>query len=420
MPVSASTNPSTAGPSATAPRNPVRLSVSQRSSPLPDSSASELTTSAQLSAHERDTTLDNDTLRKAAVRKVKLQRRVNKWTDKLMEETVDKATFRNIASHLTPSQYSSILHERHLNSLCSYPMCNNQPKRPYSTVQRFVISTKARTIKPKEGNPEDGFCGNICKVRSEWIDRNLSEEAVWLRTSIRQIDLLEDLEERGEFRWAGVDRNKVESLPRGMKEDKRKDITRAGAKHDESRQTMTQQAKLNNRPSDPPTPISSIFKSTKVTLPTSMSKAQISDNAISALIANLKIHERPTPSTPPKPPSFAPQSATVPSPQANPLVSTAQPQPQSQTEPKSSSPSNTKRDARHSQSALLGTSTSQLSSTFVAATKSLGPIQPQPDSDEENDKESDWEKEMGWGDENDQEMKVFWEEARLARELLDR
>ncbi|WVW83518.1 hypothetical protein I302_105539 [Kwoniella bestiolae CBS 10118] len=384
-----SSQPNAAGPSNTS-RNPVKLSVAQRSSHH-----------QEVSTQGDDEKGEHDILVKAAVRKAQLQRRVDRWMDKLMEETVDRAPFKKITSHLTPSQYQELTHERHLNFLCSYPLCANKPKREYSDKKRLSISTKNRTIKEKQGNPEDGFCSPKCTKKSEWVESNLSEEAVWLRTEIREVELLEELEERGLFTWPEDSKNAKKS---GTSQISSNGVKSRNPSSDVTKVVTTMKTPSTSQPPIPQTP------------PT-LSKPE---NPVSALIARLTIHERPTPSTPPIAPSLSQPTPSYSSPPPNSVQPHRQVHPQSSPSKNTTAPVDSPRESRRAQSALIGSSSKQLSNTFVNASKSLGPIGiAQGDSDAEEESEaSDWDQEVegGWDDE---EMKGFWEEARLAREMVD-
>ncbi|WWD01778.1 hypothetical protein V866_008724 [Kwoniella sp. B9012] len=385
--------PSVAGPSNT-PRNPVKVSVvAQQSSPQASSSSRPL--------NETGYKAEDDILIKAAVRKAQLQRRVDRWMDKLMEETVDRTTFKKITSHLTPAQYQELIHERHLNSLCSYPLCPNKPKREYSDKKRLSISTTNRTIKEKQGNPEDGFCCDKCKKRSEWVESNLSEEAVWLRREIKEVELLEELEERGIFSWPEDDKRKrSEGVKNGSTSRNTPSISRTNATTSMPRPVHSDTPVQSSTPPSPPQP------------------SAAPDNPVSALIANLTIHERPTPSTPPIAPSLSQPTPSYSSPPPISVLPTAQAH--TTPTPADAATGDTPRESRRAQTALIGTSSKQLSNSFVNATKALGPIgisQGDSDVDEESEA-SDWDHEMGGGW-DDEEMKGYWEEARLTRELVE-
>lgn len=100
-------------------------------------------------------------------------------------------------------QYGEVEHERHLNGLCSYPLCENPPSAPYRAHKRFQISARAKTIKEVEGNADEGFCSKRCRVKSQWVRENLGSEAAWLRGKVAPLELLDDMEDSGELVWEG-------------------------------------------------------------------------------------------------------------------------------------------------------------------------------------------------------------------------
>ncbi|WVQ98407.1 hypothetical protein IAU59_005530 [Kwoniella sp. CBS 9459] len=399
-------------------RNPVRLSVAHRSTSSGTAGPSHGPTRG---VSQPDAYVDSDrdeevnVLRRSEVKRAQLIRRVERWMDRLMEETMDRPTFKKVASHITPHQYLEIAHERHLNSLCSYPLCPNPPARPYSTARRYIISTRARTIKPTEGNEEEGYCSKKCRARSTWVERRLSGEAAWLRYEVKEVELLEELEERGEFTWEPEKASEKEqsySTPIPEADQARSLPTTVAS-------TNTKSQRTSSRSELAPTTTGSGAPARPPPLDP--------ENPAASLIASLTIHERPTPTAPPAPPSLKP--ARVPLSPEHPSSPTATPQPQPQPQPLTSPHSNqtlvptpSLRDSRRVSSSLMGTSTSQLSKSIVTATKQLGPVHlahgADSDEEEEEDKESDWEKEMGWGEEDD-EMKALFEEARLAREMIE-
>ncbi|WWD15634.1 hypothetical protein CI109_100056 [Kwoniella shandongensis] len=393
-------------------RNPVRLSVAQRDTTFeagPSTESAAATANANANSHNEE----SEAYKRAAVRKITLKRRVDKWMDRLMEETVDQATFKKAASYFTPPQYLEVIHERHLNSLCSYPLCPNPPYRPYTAAKRYIISTRARTIKPSEGNEEEGFCGKKCRVRSGWVQGRLSGEAIWLRTGKVDVELLEELEERGEFSWEN-DSSKTGSTARK---------SRAAVDGQTRGKTDGDQTSTTSiRPATTPAPAPALRPNPPLAPAPAPAPSLPSapTNSVSSLIANLTIHERPIPSTPTSAPTSTSSPTKSPT-TALPLSrSPVQPVPQPQPAPRPSTQLNSTRDARRTANALISAPTSQLATTFISATKQVGPIHQLQDSDVEEEKEeSDWEKEMSWGGEEDEETKALFEEARMAREFME-
>lgn len=134
--------------------------------------------------------------------------------------------------YLQPNLYDEVSHERHLAMICSYPTCNKRPRRAYSEDARWRITnttthnvslrgSNKRDVVQVAGNPEDGFCSPACAIRSRWFRSRLDLEPVWARQNIDvgdlkayqahagngrlpdpvpdEVDLLEDMEERGEI-----------------------------------------------------------------------------------------------------------------------------------------------------------------------------------------------------------------------------
>ncbi|KGB75133.1 hypothetical protein CNBG_0971 [Cryptococcus deuterogattii R265] len=388
-----------------APRNPVRLSVAARDHHQPSagpSTASSVRVQAD-SIPSGDASIapaggeDAEALKRAAIRKAQLQRRVERWMDKLMEETVDRATFKKSVSHFTPPNYLEITHERHLNSLCSYPVCPNPPYRPYSSSRRFVISTRARTIKPKEGNEEEGYCSKKCKARSGWVESKLDREAVWLRGKVEDIELLEELEERGEV-----------DLEAMMKEEPRMANRRASI----ARTTPSPVPK-------PALPPKQIISNPKQPLASESPAPAPSANAVTSLIESLTIHERPVPSAAPAPPS---PSGPADHPISSHVPSTVEPQPQPLPLPQPQPQSSLSTHARRNPNSLLSAS-STLTRSLLSATNSIPAAaisqssRHGDDSEEEESEVSEWEREMSFGEETE-EVKGWFEEAMAAREML--
>lgn len=106
QPSSAATTSAPAPVVPPAPRNPVRLSVTARDHSQPSAGPS-TASSTRVQANSTpsvDASIapaggeDAEALKRAAIRKAQLQRRVERWMDKLMEETVDRATFKKSVS----------------------------------------------------------------------------------------------------------------------------------------------------------------------------------------------------------------------------------------------------------------------------------------------------------------------------------
>ncbi|WVQ75977.1 hypothetical protein IAR50_005613 [Cryptococcus sp. DSM 104548] len=409
------------------PRNPARLAVAARDTPSgpssrpasssrrvsqPSSAPSPNSASIDAIGEPSEAALreDAETLKRARMRKAQLQKKVERWMDVLSEDTVGRETFKRAAAHLTPPQYHEILHERHLNSLCSYPLCSNLPTAPYSSRRKFIISTSKRSIDPASGNEHEGFCGKKCRTRSKWVEGRLKGEAVWLR-DLRGlgreegggVELLEEVEERGE----------MPSL------------------EDVGRRASEASANANDAPTAPAAlRPQQIIAPAKQPLLAEGAELKPGPNAVTDLINSLMIHERPVSA-----PGAPPQAEQVPVAQPLPL-----PLPRPTSAVKSSRALNA-REQRRDQASLIAAPATLTRSVLSAAqavpssvraasggadplTSSSTPGEKsknrggpgQESEEEESDEESDWEKEMSFGPE-DEEMRGLFEEAEKAREM---
>ncbi|WVR04916.1 hypothetical protein IAU60_001928 [Kwoniella sp. DSM 27419] len=256
-------------------RNPARLAVAQRSSgsssPPPGS--------------------DVDTLRRAELRRAQLARRVERWTDRLMEEPVDRATFKRI------------------------------------------YGSRVAAVRGGRGGVAGG--------------------------------------EGGRGKLLGLEEKTDQAQP-----DK-----------------QARQATSPTRPG-------SALKDSQSGNSASVNPvADTPINPVSALLARLTIHERPTPAEPPVPPSFQPAPLST-SPTASPVR---------QALPAPLSPHATD---RRTSSSLISTP-SALARTIVSATKRVGPVHVDDDSASEDEAEP-WRPPP-----EDDETRALFDQARIAREMME-
>ena len=296
-------------------------------------------------------------------------------------------------SYLTPQQYRDVLHERHLAELCSYPPCPKPSKAPYTTHRRFKISYTRKTVQEKEGNEDEGFCSAQHRVRSEWVETKLSETAVWDRVGRDGLQILEDLEL--------APKGQPPTLQGGPEAATARPLDRPPSSC--SRDTVSD----TNREADSKAPWKDRIQPMQ-DIPTSTSP----QSNITDMISSLTIHERPTPT------ASGPALPVDDMRQERPQLSSATIQSSTQTGTISTGhPGN---PTRRTTSSLVATP-NKLSATVLSASRKMGTIpQLAPDSDAEEE-EGDWgEADMGleWGEETD-EMRALFEEARLARELLE-
>jgi hypothetical protein len=294
--------------------------------------------------------------------------------------------------YITSQQYTEITQERHLNNSCSYPLCPKPPLAPYNPGKKFKISTINRSITEVQGNKEEGYCTRACRVKSEWVRMKLEEAGgVLSRGKGFRVELVEDL---------GLDLDSVSGLvdPKAQTTETRTSV---------SSPTTTQISRAgpptstNNRPTATPNrqPIIPRLSNPAVTIePTD-------------LLANLHIHERPTPpSLGPNPPSLAPRPPIVSHQPIHPSTPGTPPPPK-----------------KRAPNAIIGEQT-KLAQTVLQASKRINPLpQVNPDSEEEGEHEEvEWEREVGleWGGAGDEEEVGedggdLWEVMRAAQEIVD-
>ncbi|KAL1406136.1 hypothetical protein Q8F55_007819 [Vanrija albida] len=370
---------------------------------------------------------DAAALRRSLERRAELARRADKWMDRLMEEVVERVAFQRGLSYIHGKQYAEVEHERHLNGLCAYPPCPNPPAAPYSAARRFVVSTRRRTITETEGNADQAFCGARCRARSAWVGRTLGTEAAWIRGKVSPLQLLEELEERGEVRWGGRRGDVLERVARPAD-----DTVTASAIEPEPAATAPAEGyavdeaaappAVDEPPAPPPAVATPLPPAAAAAPPKPTARAPqalapslspapppAGPQPVHDLIASLVISERPTPATKPLPPSLtlaAPPDppAPAPAPAALPL-----PLPQARGTP----PPRRAAGA----SSMISSSSTKLASTLLAAAKALPPgLQDESDA-ESSASEEDWAKDMGWGKGAD--VDALFDQARAARDLLD-
>lgn len=218
---------------------------------------------------------------------------------------------------------------------------------------------------------------------------------MWLRGKVEDIELLEELEERGEV-----------DLEAMMKEEP-KTATRKGSIAKATPSPVPKPALLPKQ----------IISNLKQPLASEALVPPPSANAVTSLIESLTIHERPISSVALVPPSLSGPVDHSTSTHALPAVE-PQPLPLPQPQPQSSLSSH----ARRNPNSLLSPS-STLTRSLLSATNSIPAAaisQSSPhgdDSEEEESEASEWEKEMSFGEETE-EVKGWFEEAMAAREML--
>lgn len=218
---------------------------------------------------------------------------------------------------------------------------------------------------------------------------------MWLRGKVEDVELLEELEERGEVNLEAITKEEPKTT---------------------SRKESTARATPSPVPK-PALPTKQIISNPKQPLASEVLVPAPSANVVTSLIESLTIHERPVPSVAPAPPSLSGPVDHSTSSHAPPAVE-PQPLPLPQPQPQPSLSSH----ARRNPNSLLSPS-STLTRSLLSATNSIPAAaisQSSPngdDSEEEESEASEWEKEMRFGEETE-EVKGWFEEAMAAREML--
>ncbi|MCO5590175.1 hypothetical protein L7F22_044144 [Adiantum nelumboides] len=173
---------------------------------------------------------------------------------------LEKSMLKRALTQLSLPAWLQILQERHLAYKCAYPTCDKKPKKPHLSqsnsalpldAPRYRISLSRRTMERDERDDAGGqnsFCSNACWRRGEWVSRwvlnngestrkvqkdvsdemfgsgikdhhglgnEVEEGGKWERLMDEEhwteIELLEDLEEKGEVDRLSDDEDVINS-----------------------------------------------------------------------------------------------------------------------------------------------------------------------------------------------------------------
>jgi hypothetical protein len=225
-------------------------------------------------------------------------------------------------------------------------------------------------------------------VKSEWVRMRLDEAGgVLSRGKGFMVELVEDL---------GLDLDSVSGLVDSPKTTPSQEARVAGSSSTNGVPRQGPSTPTNNRPTAP-----QIRQPVLPRLPNPATTIEPTD-----LLANLHIHERPTPSTQSTPPSLTPRP---------PVVSH---------QPIHPSTPGTREPKKRAPNAIIGEQT-KLAQTVLQASKRINPLpQVNPDSEEEGEHEEvEWEREVGleWGGGDVEEVGEdggdLWEAMRAAQEI---
>ncbi|XP_054155468.1 uncharacterized protein LOC128953946 [Oppia nitens] len=106
--------------------------------------------------------------------------------------TIDESRLLNGCRYITRGHYDDICTERSLCDQCGYPMCRNslstiraatgrQRKSRFGAKQVYKIDTNKNKVYRKE--ELEKFCSPSCLAVSNYLRQQISEEAVYLRTT---------------------------------------------------------------------------------------------------------------------------------------------------------------------------------------------------------------------------------------------
>lgn len=241
------------------------------------------------------------------------------------------------------------------------------------------------------GNHEDGFCSRSCDVKNGFVEDQLDRQSVWER---RKVTLLEESELDAGARTKEVEGReaRIEAVSGLGSTSRAVPATRPvqGLMRSSGAAAGTPARPPNQNPAPSNPPLADAAQEIK-SRPLALASTTLKDNPgeMTELLSGLTIHERPTPPTLPAPPSLDVPAKAVSPPLAVPT---------------------SRRDA----GSLIATP-AKLATTFLTATKQMGPIaQFAPDSDEEEEEGGGWADE--WGVE-DEEMKGLFEQAKMAQDM---
>lgn len=105
-------------------------------------------------------------------------REVQAIQDQLIDppQAFNRSIFKKALIGLSTAHWLQILQERSLSGCCAYPLCNCQPHSAFQQrpAGKFRINVARGTIEPDTRNHpggRNGFCSDKCYARAEWVRR---------------------------------------------------------------------------------------------------------------------------------------------------------------------------------------------------------------------------------------------------------
>lgn len=114
---------------------------------------------------------------------------------------IDRSLLKRALTQLSLPAWLQVLQERHLAQRCAYPTCNRTPVKPHLSRQRsaaaipldaprYRISLRRKVIERDERDDAGGqnsFCSNTCWRRGEWVSRWVLNGGRSTRQAQRQV-----------------------------------------------------------------------------------------------------------------------------------------------------------------------------------------------------------------------------------------
>lgn len=108
-----------------------------------------------------------------------LQKQSVKVIESLLEAVIDQAYLRKSLALLCKSEMDDLVTERHLISICGYPLCAKTLTEPFNRKQKFKIDFKNRVLHNYEDRIK--YCSNLCMKSTEFLTSQMPDEPLWMR-----------------------------------------------------------------------------------------------------------------------------------------------------------------------------------------------------------------------------------------------
>ncbi|KAF2236946.1 hypothetical protein EV356DRAFT_530459 [Viridothelium virens] len=110
--------------------------------------------------------------------------------------SVDVSRFTSLVAPFQPSDYDSLIEERHCAEVCGYALCPRKPLKQNTTAKMRILGRKGtgEDLKFVPTKQLELWCSEDCAKRALYIKAQLNEEPAWLRRASKtmEITLLND------------------------------------------------------------------------------------------------------------------------------------------------------------------------------------------------------------------------------------